>query len=301
VLVPWHGPVEQLFVHPLVLNPKLAFTSDSLGQGFANYFVTAREFRRILDQLWRNGWTLVDPRRVAAGDVRVPRGRKPLVLQEDDANYYAYFKGRGLADRLVVDSAGHVEAEYDEYPGSGGPTLTDQDVVPLVDEAVAAHPELSADGAKGLIAETGYEGLFGEHDLTDPAARARVTTLVAALRADGWVIASHTYGHINLSNDSLAVIARDTQRWKRLTADLLGPVDILVYPFGARPSPAGRRLLRDAGFTVQYDIDVRPWRAVEDGVVLMSRRHVDGYSFADPAAMAPFFSVAKVRDPLRPR
>ena len=56
----------------------------------ADYFVTVREFRAILEQLWRNGWTLVDPRRVAASDVRVPRGRKPLVLQEDDANYYAY-------------------------------------------------------------------------------------------------------------------------------------------------------------------------------------------------------------------
>ena len=287
-----------LFVHPLVLNPKLAFTSDRLGQGFADYFVTAREFRRILDQLWRNGWTLVDPRRVAAGDVRVPAGRKPLVLQEDDANYYAYFGGRGLASRLVLDSDGQVEAEYD---GPTGPTVTDQDVVPLVDEAVAAHPELSADGAKGLIAETGYEGLFGEHDLGDLAAHARIRALVARLRDTGWVIASHTYGHINLSEDSLAVIAHDTARWKQLTADLLGPVDILVYPFGARPSPAGRRLLRDAGFTVQYDIDVRPRRVVADGVVLMSRRHVDGFSFADPSAMAPFFSVAGVRDPLRPR
>ncbi|HMC67778.1 MAG TPA: hypothetical protein VKJ07_01380, partial [Mycobacteriales bacterium] len=113
--------------------------------------------------------------------------------------------------------------------------------------------------------------------------------------------ASHTYGHINLSQDSLAVIARDTTRWKQLTADFLGPVDILVYPFGARPTAAGRRLLRDEGFTVQYDIDTRPWRAAEDGVVVMSRRHVDGYAFAAPASMAPFFSVNAVRDPKRPR
>jgi hypothetical protein len=59
--------------------------------------------------------------------------------------------------------------------------------------------------------------------------------------------------------------------------------------------------LRDAGFTIQYDIDVRPWRAAEDGVVVMSRRHVDGFAFADPSAMAPFFSVKAVRDPRRPR
>ena len=296
-LVRWRGPVEQLFVHPLVLRPQLAFTDDALGRGFANYFVTAREFRAMIDQLWRHGWTLVDPRRVAAGNVRVPRGRKPIVLQEDDVNYYAYFTGRGLGSRLLLDGRGQVEAQRDDVDGS---VVTDDDVVPLVDEMVVAHPEFSADGAKGLLAVTGYEGLFGEHDLSDPAARRRVTSLVAALRATGWVIASHTYGHINLARDSLAVIARDTARWKQLTADLLGPVDILVYPFGARPTAAGRRFLGEQGFRVQYDIDTRPWRAVEDGVVVMSRRHVDGYAFAVPSSMAPFFSVSAVRDPRRP-
>ena len=291
-LVRWHGPVEQLFVHPLVLRPELAFTTDPLGRGFAHYFVTAREFRRILDQLWRNKWTLVDPRRVAAGDVLVPRGRKPIVLQEDDANYYRYFAGRGLAQRLVL-VGGAIRAEYD------GRVTTD-DVVPLVDAMVAAHPEFSAGGAKGLLAETAYEGFFGEHDLSDPAARARVRALADRLRATGWVIASHTYGHIDLSKDSLATIGRDAQRWRAAARELLGPVHILVYPYGARPTAAGRALLARAGFTTQYDIDVTARRVNENGVVLMSRRHVDGYAFDSPTRLRTFFDVATVRDPARP-
>jgi hypothetical protein len=292
-LVAWRGPVEQLFVHPLVLQPRLAFTPDKLGRGFADYFVTAREFRRILDSLWRNGWTLVDPHRVAAGHVLVPAGRRPLVLQEDDVDYYRYFTGRGLADRLVVDAGGHVHAE-------AAGRLTDDDVVPLVDEEVARHPAFSAAGAKGLLATTAYEGFFGEHDLGDAATRERVRHLAAVLRADGWTIASHTFGHIDLSRDSLPVVARDTARWRAAAAGLLGPTDILVYPFGARPDAAARRLLRDDGFTIQYDIDTRPARRVVDGVVVMSRRHVDGYAFDDPRALAPFFDVAAVRDPRRP-
>jgi len=48
-LVAWHGPVEELFVHPLVLQPELAFRGDRLGQGFQEYFVTAKEFRAILE------------------------------------------------------------------------------------------------------------------------------------------------------------------------------------------------------------------------------------------------------------
>lgn len=296
-MVAWHGPVEGLFFHPLVLDPHLAFTNDQLGRGFQDYFVTAREFRAILDQLWRNGWTLVDAHRAAAGTVRVPVGRKPLVLSEDDVNYYHYFDGRGLASRLVLDPAGEVKAEYADRTGTH---LTDNDVVPLVDAEVAAHPEFSADGAKGVLAVTGYEGLFGEHDLTDPAARARVQALVARLTATGWLIASHTYGHINLSADGTAVIARDSARWKALTRGLIPPTDLLIYPFGARPSAAGMQLLRDEGYRIQFDIDIRARRVLTDGVIVMSRRHIDGYAFANPTALRPFFSVASVRDPDRP-
>lgn len=296
LLVPWHGPVEELFVHPLVLDPQLAFRGDALGRGFADYFVTAAEFRAVLEQLWRNGWTLVDVHRAAAGTVSVPPGRRPVVLSEDDANYYRYFEGRGLAARLVLNGSGEVRAELAD--GS----LTDEDVVALVDAAVARHPSLSADGAKGVLALTGYEGLLGEHDVAgDPAARARVRALADRLRATGWTFASHTYGHITLARASAARAARDTAAWRRLTGDLLGPVDVLVYPFGSRPPPSVRRLLRDEGFGIQLDIDTRARHDVVDGVVLMSRRHVDGLAFAVPSRLAPFLSVTAVRDPRRDR
>jgi hypothetical protein len=292
-MVTWRGPVEELFVHPLVLHPRLAFTDDTLGQGFADYFVTAREFRRMLEQLWRNGWTLVDVHEAASGRVRVPAGRTPLVLSEDDVNYYRYFAGRGLASRLVLDGARGVRAVD---PGLG---LTDQDVVPLVEEAIARHPDLSAGGARGVLALTGYEGLFGEHDPEQPAAHARLRELAAWLRGHGWTFASHTYGHVDLATSSVAWIRHDSTEWSQLTRSLLGPTDVLVYPYGSRPTSAGRDALADAGFTIQLDIDVRPALIHDGAVTVMSRRHVDGFAFENPQRLRPFFDVASVRDPLR--
>jgi hypothetical protein len=289
----WHGPVEELFVHPLVINPRLAFTADPLGVGFQQNFVTALEFRRILDQLWRKGWTLVDVHRAAQGTVRVPEGRRPLVLSEDDVNYYEYFNGRGLADRLVLH-AGRVEAEL---PGG---RLTDEDVVPLVDAEVARHPEFSADGAKGMLALTGYEGLFGEHRPHQPAARERLKALAHWLTGHGWTIASHTWGHIDLSNSSPSAVAWDTAQWQALAEPLLGRTDILVYPFGARPPPDEVQQLVKAGFPIQLDIDVIARRVHLDGAIVMSRRHVDGFAFDAPQQQAPFYDVAIVRDRARP-
>ena len=68
-LVLWKGPVEHLFFHTLVIHPQLAFTSEPIGQGFRDWFVTVGEFAKILEQLDANGWTLVDINRA----VRAPR------------------------------------------------------------------------------------------------------------------------------------------------------------------------------------------------------------------------------------
>jgi hypothetical protein len=297
-LVRWHGPIEHIFFHPLVIHPQRAFTDDQLGLGFQHFFVTVYEFKGILRGLWRHGWTLVDAHRAATGRVRVPEGRKPLVLSEDDLNYYAYFRGRGLAKKLLLDATGDVRVKV---VGPNGQTrVTDQDLIPLVDEFVARHPEFSAQGAKGLLGLTGYEGLFGEHHLDRPAARVRVRALVARLEAAGWTFASHTYGHIDLGADSLPTIAADSARWKATARGLLPTTDMLIYPFGARPTPSGVQLLRNEGFPIQFDIDIRPRLIHEYGVTVMSRRHIDGYAFEVPGQLRQFFSVAKVRDPRRP-
>lgn len=291
-LVPWRGPVDALFVHPLVLRPRAAFTASD-AQGFLDYFVTAREFRVLLDQLWRHGWTLVDVHDAAAGAVRVPEGRKPLVLYEDDANYYRYFRGRGLARRLVLDRDGDVRAQLPD--GS----LSTADVVPMVDAAVSAHPELSAEGAKGVLALTAFEGLLGEREPLRPAAHRRLAALAQRLRYDGWTFASHTYGHIDLSTASPELVREDTAKWRDL-AGVLGPVDVLVYPYGARPSAEVLRELVGLGFPIQVDIDIRPTLRHVGGATLMSRRHVDGLAFEVPSRQRPFYDVAKVRDPRRP-
>ncbi len=291
-LVAWTGPIEHLFFHTLVIRPDLAFTNDRLAQGFRDYFVTVGEFRSILGQLDANGWTLVDLHRAVTGTVRVPEGRRPLVLSEDDVNYYAYSRPRGLGWRLVLDERGDVKVEVRDGRGI---RVTDEDLIPIVDDFVAAHPEFSADGAKGVLAVTAYEGLFGERDV--PRARA----IAERLRATGWTFANHSYGHIDLTRESSARIRRDTDRWKAVAEPIIGPTDVYIYPFGAAPGMASAtvRLLRDAGYTIQCGIDPVPRLIRFGGVTFMSRRHIDGIALEQQwRSMLPFFDASTVEDTL---
>ena len=301
VLVPWTGPVEHLFFHTLVMRPDLAFVHGQAGDGFRDYFVTVGEFRAILDQLYANGWTMVDIHKAVSGQVRVPAGRKPFVLSEDDVNYYDYSRPRGVGWRLVLDDDGNVKVEVRDDRGT---RITDDDLVPIVDAFVAAHPDFSADGAKGIIAVTGYEGLFGErvNDTASPdwaAAEARAKAIADRLRATGWIFASHSYGHIDLNKQSIGSLTRDTQRWKDEAEPIIGPTDIYIYAYGAAPPPGSPKVdfLRDQGFTIQCDIGPTARLVHVQGVDIMSRRHIDGIAFRDGVArLAPLFDVSKVED-----
>jgi hypothetical protein len=302
-LVRWRGPVEHLFFHTLVIDPHLAFRHDALGQGFRDYFVTVNEFRGILAQLYTHRWTLVDLHRVVSGRVWVPKGRRPFVLSEDDVNYYDYSRSRGLGWRLVLDTHGQVKVE--EHDGRTV-RVTGNDLVPIVDAFVARHPDFSANGAKGVLAVTGYEGILGwrVNQRTDRRWRswvAHARAVAARLRATGWTFASHSYGHIDITQASADLVRRDALRWLAEAAPILGRTNVYIYPFGAQPPPDSPQVqaLRALGFTIQCGIDFVPRLVRADGVTFMSRRHIDGIAFSFPqqrAALAPMFNVAAIED-----
>jgi hypothetical protein len=298
-LVPWSGPIEHIFFHTLVAEPRLAFTHDKLAQGFRDYFVTVSEFKAILDQLYANGWTLVDIHRVSDGTVLVPVGRRPLVISEDDVNYYDYERPRGLGWKLVLDSNGQVKVEIHD---SSGVRVTDEDLVPLIDEFVALHPDFSAQGAKGVLAVTGYQGLFGERiqnptlpDYTDSVIRA--SAVADRLKATGWTLASHSYGHIDLTKTTTARAQSDLERWQAEADPIIGATDVYIYPFGARPPPATIQMLHAHGFNILCDIDTTARLLHVDGVTVMSRRHIDGLALRQQhKALAALFDTTTVQD-----
>ncbi len=196
-LVVWDGPVEHLFFHTLLVEAAVAFSNPQIGHGFLDWFVTVREFRAILDQLYEHG------------EVKV------------------------------------------EVHDDGRVRLTDDDVVPIVDEFVAAHPDFAADGAKGVLAVTGDEGVLGER-LDTPASVQRAKALVARLKATGWTFASHSYAHFDESEASLDRLVDDSQEWQASTAPIVGPTDVYVFPFGAGYPIGSAKLeaLRAFGFRV---------------------------------------------------
>ncbi|MBP0973243.1 MAG: polysaccharide deacetylase [Oscillospiraceae bacterium] len=326
VLVRVEDPTQtpHIFFHSLIVDPALAFDGEGEDDGYNLYMTTVKEFREILQQLYDNGYVLVGLHDIAVetedgfvpGDIYLPEGKKPVIISQDDVNYYDYMRGDGFATKLVVQD-GKVLCEYEE----NGQTLTGAyDLVPILDEFVEEHPDFSYNGAKAVIAVTGYAGAFGYRALDMPGSPeyesdcAKAAAVAEALRNSGYEIASHSYAHINFTKSSCEKIANDTDLWVERIGNVIGGTDILIYPFGADIStkiyPESYEdtekfdLLYDRGFRYFCHVDNLPdaWVQLNTRYVRQSRRNLDGFRlYHYPDKMRDLLSdPEKVLDDRRP-
>ncbi|WP_052339634.1 hypothetical protein [Gorillibacterium massiliense] len=318
-MVAYHGPVEHIFFHPLIAYPELAFDGDSMTKGYDDWFVTIPEFNKIIDSLYRNNYILIpidsiyetktiDGKMTATRkDLTLPEGKKPLILSIDDNNYYDYMRKNGNINKLVLDENGEV-AGYAIDPKGAEVTARDNDIIPILDDFVKAHPDFSFQGAKGVIALTGYEGILGYRTNETGAAdyaetKAAALKVVSRLKETGWTFASHGWGHKDAGKISEKVLFADTDRWLKEVGSLLGPTPVYIYPYGASVPEGSPKMkgLQDRGFAVFCSVGPAPYLKASSGVVMMDRRHIDGLSLNDDVKrLAPLFDATVVIDPIRP-
>ncbi len=322
-MVPYHGPIQHIFFHPLIVYPELAFDNDSQSNGFNQYFVTVSEFKKILESLYQQNFILVDIHSIyeeksehgqtviAPKQLLLPKGKKPLILSVDDLNYYRYMIQNGTARKLVLDSDGNI-ATYSVTPQGQTVISRANEVIPFLDQFVAEHPDFSLDGAKGMIDLTGYEGILGyrTNELTSPnyaSEKAQAMTVIQRLKETGWCFAAHGWGHLDAGKISLAALMKDTQRWLTEVEPLTGPTGIYVYPFGSSVLPGDPKFqyLQDAGFHALCAVGPNPYLKFGPTYFMMDRRHIDGIALLTEANLyRDLFNseniVDKVRPPLKP-
>ena len=301
---PYKGVPRHIFFHSLVVYPELAYSHDGIvdsnAKTYEEYMITRDQFEKILAALYSNNYVLVDIHSIygtnADGTVYqkeplVPKGKKPLILSIDDLNYYYDMRGRGFADKLVLDGNGDVATEI-VTPDGKTEVTRDGDIVPILDDFVKAHPDFSVNGAKGVIAETGYNGVLGYRtqasSSTDPAymtdyRKGQVTAaeeVVARLKATGWIFASHSYSHRDAFSSgaiTLDQVQTDISEWHDQVQNVVGPTDIFIGPFGQvfKPGDPRRQAYVDAGFRMLAGVGMDAYLQYFKNAVVMDRADID--------------------------
>jgi hypothetical protein len=258
--------------------------------------VTAEEFRKVLYEMYIGGYVLINVneiyevlhtdgvKKVTGKKVLVPEGKKPMLLSVDDLNYYEHCRENGVVHKLVIDENGEIAAWTDNE--SGGTLSYDEDIVTILEDFIRKYPDFSIRGAKGIIAVTGYEGLLGYQTDKPEAPGYRkevetVTAVVKKLRENGWVFASHSWGHLNMPTVPMSWFTHDLNLWDRQIKPILGEIDLYIYPFGAKLENQEDRhkLLRDRNYHVFFGVGSGYYYHEAQNYIYMDRINIDGHHF----------------------
>lgn len=316
-MVAWEDPsqVVNLSFQLLVADPARGFAHDTYGYSINRNFITTVEFTKILQQLYNNGYILVDfddfIETATAPDgttsytpktLYLPKGKKPIMLTQTNVNYNYYLidsdgdrlpdaNGTGIASKLLWDGTNFTCEMVD----SNGKTVTGAfDLVPILENFVKQYPGFSFRGAKATLALTGYNGLFGYR--THPSAAntfgetayrqaiQEASTLANALRQNGYTLACYTYENIPYGDSSVTQIKNDLNGWTNEVVPILGNLDILVYAqmtdISEDVAYSGEKyeILKNTGFRYYLGFcnDGQPWASVTNDYVRQGRLMVTG-------------------------
>ena len=343
---PKMNQITHVFFHSLIVDTERAFDGEYTDDGNNLYMTTVDEFNAMLQQMYDRGYVLVTPYDVAYevtdetgthftyGDIRLPAGKTPFIMSQDDVNYYGYMisngdgsgnvpakptvEGDGYAFKLVIGEDGYPTCLYMDADGN---ILTgDYDLVPLLERFIQAHPDFAYHGARAVLGVTGYEGVLGYH--TKPAYEETMgkeayekeledaKAVVQCLKEHGWILASHSYGHPAYGSITVDHLQRDTDKWENTCQPVIGDTDIILYPHGSDIagiekysfSNAKFQALYDDGYRYFFNVDANiAWCQLGSNYFRGGRRNLDGYRmYHDPEMLDDLFDVATVFDKNRP-
>lgn len=296
--------ITHVFFHSLVMDNAKAFDGDSDTPGYNQVMTTKDEFIKILETMYERGFVLVKLHDIAyestnengetaftKGSIMLPEGKKPFVMSQDDVCYYPYMDGDGFASRLIVGEDGKPTCEM--LMDDGSVAVGPYDLVPILEDFIQEHPDFSYKGARAILAFTGYEGILGYRTTsaysdspTFEQDKEAAKKVAQCLRDNGWELASHSWGHLNMGAITYDRFKTDTDKWEAEVESLIGPTDIILFPFGSdignwRPYTHENEkfdYLHNVGFRYFCNVDSNQyWVQIGSDHMRQGRRNLDGY------------------------
>ena len=317
--------VPHIFYHSLLNSTSRAFDVERLGQGAVDgynaWMVTVDEFDQITQRLYDAGYVYVRLRDLVTQttdedgtvhfapntELKLPEGKKAIVLSIDDLSYYHSYEAASFPEKLVLDDNGEVKCLYTD--AAGNTSIGDYDVVPRLNSFLKEHPDGAYHGARGLLAMTGYNGVFGYRTDTDYLLQenlmedqrawldshpdynydqdvADATAIADALKEEGWEFASHTWGHLSVTDKSVETLQTDNEKWVATVEPIVGPVDTIIFAHGndigsweGYDGNEKYAYYNSVGYHFYCNVDgsVPYWVQITDRYVRQGRIDVDGY------------------------
>ncbi len=321
VKYPDNAQIPHLSVRPLIYDTKKAFDGDDSTEKYDRNMITVTEFSNILDALYSGGYVLVSPDDIAKNnngtmefcDIYLPKGKKPLLLSQENVSYYHSLAGNGFASKIVLDDQQNPLCEYQLEDGST--STGSYDFVPMLERFVKKHPDFSYKGAKATLAVTGYDGVLGYR--TNPAGDGyqpdeieKAKKVANRLKELGYTFAANSWDYISYGNHNTDRVKEDADRWEKEVKPIVGDTNVLIFAGSADIADGGTykennekfSYLKSKGFSFFCPAEsAQEPITIGDGYLRQGRQNITGNAlYHNKDKLANFFDTERVLDIARP-
>ena len=243
--------LENVYTHCLIAFPEINFASQSTYGACGSDCLTPDELRFLLESLYQRGYIIIDANIIYDKQndtffrtIKLPKGKKPLILTFDDVTYDSRKMGRGMVDKLIVDEDGYV-CTYTRHSDGSEVISYDNEIFPIIDRFVREHPDFTYRGARGTLFFTGFDGICGYRTQSEPVddreamlgldrqAQIRdAKVVIEALREEGWTFGCHGFDHRSMSTLSYEAFCREIDLWREEVGSIVGDTGLFCWPYG---------------------------------------------------------------------
>ncbi len=300
----YDGEVKNIFIHSLIAYPEILDTkSKYIIKKYDIDCIDYIEFNNMLNELYKNDYVLIDINNTfnvnengiaIKNKIKVPKGKKPLVLGIDDVVYDPSKSGNGMVDKICVDKKGNL---YTETIIDNKKEISyNREFAPILENFVKVHPDFSYNSAKCCINLTGFCGILGYRisDKNDSFRNKEINDckkVVNRLKELGYTFACHSYSHYHIKKTCVENVKQDLQDWKDYIEPVIGKTNIFVYPYGEWEIINGDKLsqkqqaLCDYGFKLFLGVGIYDFFTqmplnsnMKQKILFADRKNIDGYT-----------------------
>ncbi len=296
-LVDYNGEVFSLAFKPLLAFPEYALTSKNPNANILDReYITPREFRSILSELYDNGYVLVDSNYLSS-DRRLPEGKRPIILIFDNVCYGNDYKCQ--IDRLIINNDGEI-ATYTGKKSIRDRISTDNEFVPIMENFIHNNPDFSFRSARGIITLSGENGILGyktQHSNANYKYEVKkVSAIVSKLKRLGWEFGSCGYSNLDMTISSPMDYAKNLFSFENEVASIVGKTSCYFCPNGNIDKQSENFSQAQDDYT--YFLVADNEAGCSDG--LLHTTLVGGETLRERSEeLSPFFDAQSIYDPMR--
>src|SRR5574344_1356881 len=167
-IILYDGDAYHIFIHSLIAYPEILEKKDEYTINlYKKDCIDYKQFEKLLLKLYEQNYVLIDINstfienengKITKQKVKVPLGKKPLVISVDDVVYDPKKSGNGLVDKLVLKG----EKIVSQTLIDGKIVESDnREFLPILENFLAKNPDFSYNNARFTINLTGFCGILG--------------------------------------------------------------------------------------------------------------------------------------------